>query len=207
MTDWPIALRRGTVDDLGVAIRLIEEAANWLRGRGTDQWARPWPDQAGRDSRILASLRGGKTWICWDDAVPAATITADPDEDPYWLDDLRGDPAIYVHRLVVGRPYKGRGLGAALLDWAGRTAQRDYGARWIRVSAWTTNAGLHAYYRRQGFSLCGFHPDDSYPSAACFQKPTTLLPASGLAQVTRPQCFASSRVTPCFSAPTGLRTP
>jgi hypothetical protein len=73
----------------------------------------------------------------------------------------------------------GVGLGAALLDWAGWTARRDHGARWIRVSAWTTNLGLHDYYRRQGFSACGFHPDDGYPSAARFQKPTALIRASG----------------------------
>jgi hypothetical protein len=176
MQVWPIALRRASVDDVGVAIRLIEEAAEWLRAKGTDQWARPWPNQAGRDSRILASLRQGKTWIGWDNGIPAATITADPDEDPHWPDDLRREPAVYVHRLVVRRPYGGVGLGAALLDWAGATARRDHGARWIRVSAWTTNAGLHAYYRRQGFEPCGLHADDGYPSAARFQKPVTPVP-------------------------------
>src|SRR5215831_12102499 len=172
MPGWPIALHRATVDDAGVAIRLIEEAAGWLRDKGTDQWARPWPNQAGRDSRILASLSQGKTWIGWDNGIPAATITADQDEDPYWPDDLRREPAVYVYRLVVRRPYSGVGLGAALLDWAAWAARRDHGAQWIRVSAWTTNAGLHAYYHGQGFERCGFHADDGYPSRARFQKPT-----------------------------------
>jgi GNAT superfamily N-acetyltransferase len=171
-------LRRATVEDMAVAIRLIDEAAEWLRGKGTDQWSRPWPSRADRDSRILASLRQGKTWIGWDDRIPAATITVDPDDDPYWPEQFRRDPAVYIHRLVVGRPYKGVGLGAALLDWAARIARRDYGARWIRVSAWTTNLRLHEYYRRQGFSACGFHPDDGYPSAARFQKPTAHIPGS-----------------------------
>ena len=150
MPDSPIALRHGTVDDLGTIIRLIEEATEWLRAKGTDQWARPWPNRAGRDGRILASLSQGKTWIGWDGGTPAATITADPDKDPYWPDDLRRDPAVYVHRLVVRRAYKGAGLGAALLDWAGWTARRDHGAQWIRVSAWTTNVSLHGYYRAPG---------------------------------------------------------
>jgi hypothetical protein len=177
MPQWPIALRRATVDDMGVAIRLIEEAAEWLRDKGTDQWARPWPNRAGRDRRILASLNQGKTWIGWDEGIPAATITADPDEDPYWPDDLRRESAIYVHGLVVCRPYRGAGLGAALLGWASWTGRRDHGARWIRVSAWTTNASLHAYLGRQGFLPCGFHPDDGYPSRARFQKSTAPIPA------------------------------
>lgn len=179
MPDWPIALRRASARDMPAVIGLIEEAAEWLRGKGTDQWNRPWPNRAGRDSRILAALRAGKTWIAWDNDVPAATITADPEDDPYWPEEFLRDRAVYVHRLVVRLPYKRVGLGAALLDWAGRTAEQDYGARWIRVSAWTTNLGLHAYYRRQGFSACGFHPDDGYPSGARFQKPTDQIVASG----------------------------
>jgi GNAT superfamily N-acetyltransferase len=178
MPEWPISLHRATAADMTVVILLIEEAAEWLRHKGTDQWARPWPSRAGRDSRILESLEQGKTWLGWDNGVPAATITADPDDDPYWPDHMRREPAIYVHRLVVGRSYRGAGLGAALLDWAGRTSLRDHGAQWIRISAWTTNAGLHAYYRSQGFEGCGFHADDGYPSAARFQKPTANLPAA-----------------------------
>jgi len=188
MPDWSIALRRATADDTGVVIRLIEEAADWLRSKGTDQWAKPWPNRAGRDSKILTALLLGKTWIGWDDGVPAATITADLDEDPYWPDDLRRESAVYVYRLVVGRPYSGVGLGAALLNWAGGTTRRDHGAQWIRVSAWTTNTGLHDYYRRQGFAACGFHADDGYPSRARFQKPTAPIPASepGLFRVSWP---------------------
>jgi ribosomal protein S18 acetylase RimI-like enzyme len=184
MPDWPIALRHATAQDMVAVIRLIEEAAKWLRDKGTDQWARPWPSRAGRDSRVLASLRQGKTWIGFDNGIPAVTITADPEDDPYWPQEFLRDRAVYVHRLVVGRHYKGVGLGAALLDWAGNRGRRDYGARWIRVSAWTTNLGLHAYYRRQGFSACGFHPDDGYPSGARFQKPTAGLAAPGTALFT-----------------------
>jgi GNAT superfamily N-acetyltransferase len=181
MADWPIALRRATVDDMGVVVGLIEEAAKWLRGKGTDQWARPWPNRAGRDSRILAALSQGKTWVGWDNEIPAATITTDLDADPYWPDDLHCDPAVYVYRLVVGPLHRGEGLGGELLNWAGGTARRDHGAEWVRVSAWTTNTRLHDYYRRQGFEPCGFHPDDGYPSRARFQKPTAPLPASGFA--------------------------
>lgn len=187
MPEWPIVLHRATVAELTVVIRLIEEAAGWLADKGTDQWARPWPDRTGRDGRLLESLSQGKTWIGRDSAMPVATITADPDPDPYWPDHLRREPAVYVHRLVVARRYKGARLGGALLDWAGRTARRDHGARWIRVSAWTSNADLHAYYESQGFEPCGFHADDGYPSRARFQKSTNDLPAAepGLFRVSR----------------------
>lgn len=163
---------------MAAIIQLIEAAAVWLESKGTDQWARPWPSRADRDSRILAHLHQGKTWLCRDGEIIAATITADPDEDPYWS-QYRPELAVYVHRLVINRAYAGRALGAELLDWAGRTARRRHGARWVRVSAWTTNLGLHEYYRRQGFVLAGYHPDDGYPSAARFQKSTALIQEPG----------------------------
>jgi GNAT superfamily N-acetyltransferase len=164
---------------MAAIIQLIQEAADWLRTKDTDQWAKPWPNRAGRDSRVRAAMLAGKSWICWDHDVPAATITADPDEDPYWSAEDRAEPAVYIHRLVVARKYSGFGLGAALINWAGSTARHDHKARWIRVSAWTTNRRLHAYYRQQGFAWRGFHPDDGYPSAARFQKPTAAIPAVG----------------------------
>lgn len=172
MTVWPLALRRATTDHLKTVISLIEEAADWLPTKGTDQWARPWPSLAARDGRILADLRAGRTWIGWDEDTPAATITADPSPNLAWPDKFRREPAVYVHRLVVSRPYSRAGLGAQLLDWAGWTAWHHEGARWIRLNAWTTNYRLHDYYREQGFELCGCSSDDGYPSGAMFQRPT-----------------------------------
>lgn len=163
---------------MAAIIQLIDEATVWLATKGTDQWARPWPSRADRDSRILAHLRQGKTWLCRDGEIVAATITADPDEDPYWA-QARPELAVYVHRLVINRAYAGSGLGAELLDWAGRRARLRHGALWVRISAWTTNLGLHEYYRQQGFVLCGYHPDDGYPSAARFQKSTALITDQG----------------------------
>lgn len=181
MANWPLVLARAGDDDLDPILLLVGDAAQWLRTKDTDQWAKPWPDYAGREHRIRAALRQGKSWICWDNGTPAATITADPDEDPYWPEAIRTEPSIYVHRLIVSRRYAGTGLGTALLDWAGLAGRLEHGARWIRLSAWTTNQGLHEYYRRQGFSLCAFRPDDSYPSGAFFQKPTADIPPASVA--------------------------
>lgn len=172
MGSWSLELRRATADELKVVVHLIEGAAEWLRTKDTDQWSRPWPNRDRRNDRVLAHLRSGKAWIVWDHGTPAATITTDPDDDPYWPEPRRQEPAMYVHRLVVSRAYSGIGLGAQLLDWAGRKAHADHDALWIRVSVWTTNHRLHQYYTRLGFTRCERHIDDGYPSAALFQRPS-----------------------------------
>jgi GNAT superfamily N-acetyltransferase len=177
MGDAPLLLGRADERDFEVITGLIDEAAGWLRTRNTDQWARPWPSEEGRHRRILQDLQAGRSWIAWDESgSPAATITADPQDSPIWPRETWRDPAVYVGRLIVSRSHAGRGLGAALLDWAGLSARRHFAARWVRVDVWTTNTALHAYYRHQGFEFCGFSEAiDHYPSAALFQKATNTI--------------------------------
>lgn len=176
-------LRRATAsdDDHDVIIGLIDEAAEWLRTKNTDQWAQPWPSEEDRNHRIQADLEAGKTWIAWDEsALPAATITADSEHSPIWPAKCLRDRAVYACRLVVGRSHAGQGLGAELLDWAGRRARQRFGARWIRVDVWTTNKALHAYYERQGFKSCGFSAAiGHYPASALFQKATDQINPTG----------------------------
>jgi GntR family transcriptional regulator len=171
-----LALCRASADDLGHIQDLIDEASKWLRTMSTDQWAKPWPSEDGRKRRIQAAIRAGRTWIAWDGARPAATLTTSPNHHEIWPHEYRRDPAVYVRRLVVGRRYSKLGLGAQLLDWAGLRASREYGARWVRVDVWRTNKGLHAYYLEQSFEFCGFCATiANYPSAALFQKRTDLI--------------------------------
>jgi len=111
-----------------------------------------------------------------DDGALAGTITyRERGTDYLWTPDELGDPAVYVSRLIVGRAHAGQGIGAALIDWAAERAVREWGANWIRVDVWTTNAGLHEYYKNQGFTHLRTKQvatEWEYPSAALFQKPT-----------------------------------
>ena len=148
----------GDFDDVN---GLVREAAEWLRtSKDTDQWENPWPDRVGHRERILNDLIKGKTWIVWDGATAAATITVDTEEpldlneQPVWPARRRREPALYVRRVIVSRRYAGRELGAALLDWAADVAGREHAAALIRVDVWTTNTDLHAYYQGQDFVRC-----------------------------------------------------
>jgi GNAT superfamily N-acetyltransferase len=194
MPDWPLFLLQAELADSAIVIGLIDDAAEWLRTMDTDQWRSPWPNRVGRDSRVVESIRQGKTWICWDRDAPAASLTADLDDDPYWAPEhlQPSRPAIYVHRLVVARRYAGMRLGGSLLNWAGRTARLAHGAHTMRISAWTTNHALHRYYEGEGFGPRGFHADDGYPSAARYEKLTSVIPFTW---------------PPLFSAPSRLLAP
>jgi len=204
--NYPLALRLGTPGDLEQVRGLVREAATWLRtSKDTDQWANPWPDQVGQGERILSDLLKGKTWLLWDGVIAAATITVDTeepvdlDERPVWPAHKRCEPALYIRRVVVSRRYAGRGLGAALLDWAAYVSRRDYDAVPIRIDVWTTNLELHAYYKGQRFMRCaGRDPREltNYPSQALFEREVEQ-PGSGYAQLLTED---SGERRPCLKA-------
>ena len=171
-----LRIRRGTTGDADTIIGMIDEAADWLRGQGTDQWARPWPTRAARDGRVRRGLRNGHTWIAEAAGRPIATITYRPHGNrSLWTRREDRTPAVYVSRLIVTRSAAGFGVGAAVIDWAAAQAVRDWNAQWIRIDVWTTNVALHNYYEKRGFRRLRIAQCHTgyYPSAALFQKPTS----------------------------------
>jgi hypothetical protein len=180
-----------TTEDFDTVLGLIDDAAAWLRTKGTDQWEAPWPNRDARDARVMRGLAGGKTWIVRDGNVAVATVTLTPKLNPrVWSRpactcDL-GERAVYAHRLITARSHAGCGLGAQLIDSAGLDARYRYGAQWIRIDVWNTNAALHGYYLGTGFETCGVCDDPDYPSGMLFQKRTARIEASDTPLLDRP---------------------
>ena len=56
-----------------------------------------------------------------------------------------------LHRLAVAPDIQGRGLGAYALREVERVA-REAGAHWLRFDAYSRNAGIQTFYRKQGFA-------------------------------------------------------
>jgi predicted N-acetyltransferase YhbS len=171
-------IRPAVTDDIAAILDLICSAAAWLQKyKNTDQWEQPWPTEQERNDRITRNVKRGFTWMAEENGVLAATITyRDKGNPKLWTADERSEPAVYVSRLIVSREQAGRGLGAALIDWAGLRGIKEWAAESIRVDVWTTNLALHDYYKGQGFEhLRTLEFDDpwEYPSAALFQKPIT----------------------------------
>lgn len=170
-------LRPAYPADHRTLISLIDQAAGWLRTKGTTQWNRPWPNREERDRRVYESLLRDESWILWDDDVAVATVSLTPTPDAFlWTDLERTEPAVYLHRLVVHRGYAGRWIGSQLLDWAARRARHEHGARWIRIDVWSDNHALHRYYLERGFEwVRQSGADPSYPAGALFQRDTRLV--------------------------------
>ena len=191
-------VRPASVRDFPAIVRMVDEAAEWLRGMGTDQWAAPWPNRRKRDARIRRGLRAGRTWIVEEfignSTTVVATISCRPDPNRgLWSNEEQAQRAVYVSRLVINRKYEGSQFGSELLEWAGKWARQQYGAQYIRLDVWTTNTKLHEYYSKRGFEKVRTCEVD-YPSAVIFQRSTESLINAETPRL--PQ-------QPCFQGPTG----
>lgn len=161
--------------DLAEILDMRAEAASWLGALGTDQWSRPFPDEQSQTDRLLAGIIAGETWMVRDGDTTIGTITVNDFANPLlWTAAECAEPARYVHKMTVRRSHAGAGLGGRLLDWAGNRAALA-NAKWLRLDAWTTNAALQDYYRRQGFEHVRTVVRPDYPSGALFQRPAKLV--------------------------------
>lgn len=68
-----------------------------------------------------------------------------------WPDHARGTRAIEIKQFYTAPGLAGRGIGAALMDWALGQA-RAAGADEIQLSVWSGNDGAQRFYARYGFT-------------------------------------------------------
>lgn len=173
-----VRLRPATLGDLPLICRLRVQRTSWLTARGSDQWTvagrgRPIEIFAGAVGRALDR---GETWIAEVDGESAGTITVNHRSDPGLWSAWELAESVIVHFMIVDLRFAGRRVGDHMLAHAAQLADCEH-RPWVRLDAWTTNTGLHNYYRRAGFALARIAgPVASGPSTALFERQTCAWP-------------------------------
>ncbi|HVD42199.1 MAG TPA: GNAT family N-acetyltransferase [Gaiellaceae bacterium] len=127
---------------------LLDEATVWVNDLGFSQWPLPFP----RDQLAAAIDRGEVYVVESEDDEVVATVSMLLDDPMYWGD--QPPDALYVHKLVVRRDRAGRGIGAAIVEWANAEAA-EAGREFLRLDCLGDNAGIRGYYEDLGFEHCG----------------------------------------------------
>jgi len=167
-----VRIRQAQPADLGTICRLRLQRTAWLAARGSDQWTRRG---RGLPIEIFAravgrAVHAGETWIAEIDGEPAGTITVNDRADEGLWSPGEIANAVIVHYMIVDLRFSGHRVGAGMLAHAAVLARRRH-RTWVRLDAWTTNDGLHDYYRRSGFRLARLAgPQAQGPSTALFER-------------------------------------
>ncbi|MFC4059326.1 GNAT family N-acetyltransferase [Planomonospora corallina] len=162
-----LTLRRAVAADLPGVLALLAETAAWLNRQGVRQW----PAGGFPAERIAPLVDRGDMYLLDGPAGPIATVALDGEADPeFWTAQDAPGSALYVHKLAVARGHAGRGLGEALLDWAGLRVVAA-GRRWLRLDCAKDNRRLQEYYRRLRFAHLRTVDLPHRASGALFQRP------------------------------------
>jgi GNAT superfamily N-acetyltransferase len=157
-----VNVRAARSEDARTAGEILDEATAFMAALGYDEWPVPFPQH-----ELTMRIELGELYVAESDGEIAATFTLLWDDPTFWGE--RPPDAAYLHKLAIRRRFAGRGLGAALVDWADAQAAAA-GRRFLRLDCQRDDPGIRAYYERLGFEHRG---DVDHPrfAAALYERP------------------------------------
>jgi GNAT superfamily N-acetyltransferase len=150
------SIRQARPEDAAAVERLLVEAARWVDALGVVMW------EAGEleSATIGAEVAAGQFSVAEIDGDIAGAIRYQEEDALFWPDLPAGESA-FVHRLVVARAFKGRGVSEALLTWAVEYA-RSRGKKALRLDCDANRQKLRDLYERVGFRFHSYRQVQSY---------------------------------------------
>lgn len=134
--------------DIDEIFRLYQSASAYQASIGSivvwPEFERGLVEQEVREDRQWKILIDNQLACVW-------AITFD---DPQIWGARNADPALYIHRIATNPAFRGRGLVAAIVEWA-KTYARQQGKRFVRLDTIGENLGLIAHYTACGFNYLG----------------------------------------------------
>ena len=146
-------VRAAGPQDVELVARMLDEAG---------EWPRPFPREE-LDERI----ERGELFVVDLDGEPAATFTLLWDDPSFWGE--RPQDAAYLHKLAVRPRFRGRGIGARVVEWAERRAA-EAGRAYLRLDCRRDDPRIRGYYERLGFEHRGDVDPPRFP-AALYERP------------------------------------
>jgi GNAT superfamily N-acetyltransferase len=143
-----VNVKRARHEDADTVAELLDEATVWVGELGFEQWPLPFP----RDELAEAIDRGEVYVVEGEDDEPVATLVLLQDDPQYWGD--RPQDAFYLHKFAVRRDRAGRGIGAAVVEWANAEAA-EAGREFLRLDCLCDNPRIRDYYEDLGFEHRG----------------------------------------------------
>ncbi|MBI5371008.1 MAG: GNAT family N-acetyltransferase [Sphingobacteriales bacterium] len=138
-----ITITPAQTSDLPEIYRLFEQAIQFQRERnyiGWNNYDKGFIQEDIRNKQLYKILNGEFTLgifsVCY--------------ADPLIWRDMEKNDALYLHRIVLNREFRGIKLFSLLLDWALEHA-RQKKLKHLRMDTWAGNEKLISYYKSYGF--------------------------------------------------------
>lgn len=147
-------VRSGTPEDGPAIACILEEAKQFLRQEGVDQWQRGYP----RVEDFLRDMEEGRNWVFTHEGevVGVLALSFAPE---FCYEMMQGQwltEGCYasLHRVAVRDDMRGSGLAEEMFSFA-RDIALGRGASGLRIDTHPDNKPMQGLLRKMGFSYCG----------------------------------------------------
>lgn len=147
--------RKSTKADVKSIMKIINQAQEYLKNQGIDQWQNNYPNE----DVINTDISNGESYVLEKDGNIVATSvisfnkekTYDVIHDGKWLTD--GECAV-IHRIAVDNTCKGLGVSHKIIEYAEEMCkEKDINS--IKVDTHRENLSMQNMLKKNGFKYCG----------------------------------------------------
>ena len=145
--------RKATVQDIPGILSLFEQAREYFRMNGIDQWQDGYPDEEALDE----DLKAGCGWTFYNEGkLCAYAAIIDAEDENYremvsgqWISDR---PYFVIHRIAVSNDCKGQGLAGQIFRF-GSELYPQFDS--VRIDTHEDNKSMRHCLEKNGFEYCG----------------------------------------------------
>lgn len=149
-------IRRAELADLGNIMPIIQDAKEYLKEQGIDQWQNGLPDE----ETILGDITGSEGYLFVEEgeAVGFVVVSFGTDEDykeiyeGNWITD--SSSYAVIHRNAVKAGMRGKGISGEMFRLCEQRA-REQGVKSLRIDTHKDNRLMRHLAEKHGFTQCG----------------------------------------------------
>lgn len=162
--------RKSTYDDISEIMNLVNQAKEYLKIQGINQWQDGYPNE----NVIRNDISNGESYVLiYEDRVVGSSTICFSGEKTYneifngqWLTN---DNYIVMHRVVVHNDFKGRGLFGEIICKAEEVASLN-NVNSIKIDTHKENLAMQKALTKNGFIKCGIIYLENNDERIAFEK-------------------------------------
>lgn len=148
-------LRKTTEKDIDDVMKIINEAQEYFKSAGIDQWQNGYPNS----DTIYTDIKNNNSYVLEreNEIIATAMISFEKDKtynkiyEGQWLSNK--DYAV-IHRIAVSEKYKGQGIAANIISKV-EDLCKEKRVNSIKIDTHKDNLSMQRLLEKTGFKYCG----------------------------------------------------
>lgn len=148
-------VRKSVNEDIKYIIKIINEAQDYFKEQGIDQWQDGYPNEDTIANDILNNI----SYVVLKDNKIVATLAVSFDGEKTY-DEIYGGKWFsngefcVIHRIAIDENYKGTGLASDIIKYVENSCL-DEGVNSIKIDTHEDNIPMQKLLKKNGFKYCG----------------------------------------------------